>query len=107
MCIYEVRAIVQAKVYPQYLEWLKTEHVKEVLACPGFISADICVGKFGVALESSSIEIKVIYKLRDETALKEYLSHRAMALREKGLQKFPGEFSAQREMWKEVFTFTA
>ncbi len=107
MCLYEVRAIVQARVFPQYLEWLKTEHVQEVLQNSGFLSADVCVGKFGVALESSSIEIKVLYKVKDEDSLKNYLSHRAMALREKGLQKFPGEFSAQREMWKEIFTFTA
>ncbi|MGZ3768316.1 MAG: DUF4286 family protein [Bdellovibrio sp.] len=104
MVTYIVHLMVRHEVYADYVEWLKTVHINEVLACPGFIGAELCLRKGG-SLEASSRDVKVIYKIKDEEHLKLYMTEYAMKLREKGLEKFPGQFSAQREVWLETVKF--
>lgn len=105
MVQYHVHVTVRSEVFLEYLAWLRGEHIQEVLMTPGFIDADLLYNKAG-ALESSSYQVKIIYRLESENALKSYLNERALALREKGLQKFPGQFSAQREIWYKSERFT-
>lgn len=104
MVLYSVHIMVRHEVYEQYLEWLKTEHIAEVLACPGFLSADLCYRKGG-SMEASSKEIRINYHLESEDALKKYIQEYAMPLREKGIEKFPGQFSAQREVYLDSVSF--
>ena len=104
MVTYIVHVMVRHEVYPEYIGWLQNEHVPEVLACPGFLGAEVCFRKGG-SIEASSKEVKVIYKIKDEDHMKLYMNEYAMKLREKGIEKFPGQFSAQREVWLETLTF--
>ncbi|WP_413944057.1 DUF4286 family protein [Bdellovibrio sp. HCB-162] len=104
MVTYMVHLMVRHEAYAEYVEWLKTEHIKEMLACPGFLGAELCLRKGG-SLEASSKDVKIIYKLKDEEHMKLYMTEYAMKLREKGLEKFPGQFSAQREVWLETIKF--
>lgn len=104
MVTYMVHLMVRHEVYSEYVEWLKNEHINEVLACPGFLGAELCLRKGG-SLEASSKDVKVIYKIKDEEHMKLYMTEYAMKLREKGLEKFPGQFSAQREVWLETINF--
>ncbi|XGC81448.1 DUF4286 family protein [Bdellovibrio bacteriovorus] len=106
MVTYIVHLTVRHEVYPEYVEWLKKEHIKEVLTCPGFLGADLCLRKGG-NLEASSKEVKVVYRIKDEEHMKLYMTEYAMKLREKGLEKFPGQFSASREVWLETEGFNA
>ena len=105
MVIYSVHMTVRFEVYEQYVEWLKTEHIAEVLQQPGFLGADLCLRKGG-SMESSSKELRVNYKVESEEAIKAYLAGPALKLREKGTDKFPGQFSASREVWLEAQSFT-
>ena len=105
MVTYLVHFTVQHEVYTEYVEFLKSEHINEVLSVPGFISADLCLRKGG-AMESSGKEIRVIYKVKDEDHIKAYISDFAMNLRAKALEKFPGRFSSNREVWLETVSFT-
>ncbi len=105
MVSYIVSISVRFEVYDQYVEYLKTEHIQEVLKCPGFLSAELLLKKGG-SMESSSKELKVIYQVKDEDSIKGYLTDYAIPLREKGLEKFPGQFSAAREVWLECSNFT-
>lgn len=100
MVTYVVRLAVRFEVYEEYVQWLKNEHIQEVLALPGFVDAELCLRKGG-NMTASSQEIQVIYHLKDEEAMKVYITEYAMKYREKGLEKFPGQFSAQREVWLE------
>lgn len=106
MVTYVVNIAVRHEIYDSYIQWLREEHIPEVLAVPGFLKADLCCRKGG-AMEASSKEIKVIYTLQDEESVKTYLTTLAMPLREKGIEKFPGQFSANREVWLETITFTS
>ncbi|MGE5085043.1 MAG: DUF4286 family protein [Bacillota bacterium] len=105
MVTYLVHFTVQHEAYNEYVEFLKSEHINDVLAVPGFISADLCLRKGG-SMESSSKEIRVIYKVKDEDHIKAYISDFAMKLREKALNKFPGKFSSHREVWLDTVSFT-
>jgi antibiotic biosynthesis monooxygenase (ABM) superfamily enzyme len=102
---YIVSLKVRWEICDQYVDWLKSEHINEVLGLPGFVSADLCLRKGG-SMEASSKDVQIIYKLKDEEALKVYMTEYAMKMREKGLEKFPGQFSAQREVWLETSNFT-
>ncbi len=104
MVNYTVQIKVRYEKYDEYVTWLKTEHIPEVLALPGFVAAELCLRKGG-AMEASSRELQTTYKLESEDALKTYLAEYAMTLREKGLDKFPGMFSASREVWLETINF--
>lgn len=104
MVTYIVHFMVQHDAYLEYVEWLKNEHIPEVLTTPGFLSAEMCLRKGG-SMEASSKELKVLYKIKDEEHLKTYIAEFAMKLREKGLEKFPGQFSSQREVWLETLSF--
>lgn len=106
MVTYVVNISVRHEVFENYIQWLREEHIAEVLALPGFIKAELCYRKGG-AMEASSKDVKVIYTLKDEESVKTYLSQFAMELREKGIEKFPGQFSANREVWLETITFTS
>lgn len=106
MVTYIVHLTVRHEVYPEYVEWLRNEHIKEMLALPGFLGADLCTRKGG-NMEASSKDVKVVYRLKDEEHMKLYMTEYAMKLREKGLEKFPGQFSASREVWLDTEEFKA
>lgn len=104
MVVYQVHITVRHEIYEKYVTWLKENHIREVLAQPGFLSAELCLKKGG-ALESSGKEVKMLYRVDSEESIKSYLSGPAMELRQKGTDLFPGMFSAQREVWLDVLTF--
>jgi antibiotic biosynthesis monooxygenase (ABM) superfamily enzyme len=106
MVTYSVQIKIRYDLFDEYVAWLKNEHINEMLAVPGFIEADLCTRKGG-AMESSSKDIQITYKLQNEDALKNYMSEYAMPLREKGLEKFAGQYSAQREIWLDTIKFVS
>ena len=105
MVTYIVRFTVRHEIYSEYAEWLKTEHIPDVLTIPGFESAELCLRKAG-SMEASSKDVQIRYKIKDEDHLKLYMTEYALRYREKALDKFPGQFSAQREVWLESSNIT-
>jgi len=105
MVTYIVNLRVNYQIYDEYVAWLRSEHINETLQVDGFIDAELLLKKGG-AMEASSRDVSVIYTVRDEVAIKTYLSEKAMTLREKAIDKFPGLFSASREVWLETEKFT-
>ncbi len=104
MVTYVVNISVTHEAYEKYMQWLQEEHIPEVLNVEGFIKADLCTRKGG-AMESSSKDVKIIYTIKDDAQVKTYLTSYAMDLREKGIEKFPGQFSSSREVWLDTITF--
>lgn len=103
MIHYHVHYLVNFEVYEPFLQWLKEDSIPVMLKQSGFIGAELLLNKGG-ALVSSGKDVKVIFRVENEAALKAYLAN-AMDLRQKGVDKFPGQFSAQREVWMETDTF--
>ncbi len=104
MVSYQVHAHVRHEVYETFISWMGEVHIPELLKVPGFVDAEILYRKGG-SMESSGKEVKIIYHLENEEALKTYLAGPAMSLREKVLDKFPGQFSMHREVWLESKKF--
>lgn len=104
MVSYQTHVHVNHEVYESYLSWLRAEYLPDLLRQPGFKSAELWLRKGG-AMEASSKEVKIVCKIEDEAALKAYLAGPALRLREKGTERFPGQFSAHREVWLETQVF--
>lgn len=104
---YHVSVTVRGAVYEKFVEWLQSEHIDEVLQSEGFLEAELLLNKKGIALESSSKQLKIIYKVRSEFELNKYLKERALILRNKGMDRFPGEYTAEREIWSSVEQYVA
>lgn len=110
MIVYEVNLWVQAGVVDAYRAWLD-EHVRGILALPGFTGATILdvvetsAGATGdappeTATTGAPVRLCVHYRLRDETALADYLREHAPRLRADGLEKFGGKFTAERRVMR-------
>ena len=96
MIVYEVNLDVRADIYDAYRAWLAA-HVGEILALPGFVSAEI----FDVrdpAPARGRRALTVCYRVADEASLERYFAEHAPRLREDGQRRFGGAFTATRRV---------
>ncbi|HET7924869.1 MAG TPA: DUF4286 family protein [Rhodanobacteraceae bacterium] len=96
MIVYEVNLDVRADIYAEYRAWLAS-HVGEILAMPGFVSAEI----FDVqdpAPSQGRRALTVCYRLADQASLDRYFAEHAPRLREDGRRRFGGAFNATRRV---------
>ena len=93
--IYEVNLDVDQAIAGDYRAWLGT-HVREILALPGFVSAQVFDVAEPVAPGRSAWCVH--YRLRDADALADYLRDHAPRMREEGLRRFGGQFHASRRV---------
>ena len=95
MVTYEVNLQVDAAIAGEYRAWLHA-HVAELLALPGFL--DATVSDVREPVEPGRVGLCVHYRLRDEAALDAYLREHAPRMREAGVARFGGRFSATRRV---------
>jgi uncharacterized protein DUF4286 len=94
MILYVVDLDVEAALAREYLQWL-SEHVREMLALPGFAAAQVCE-----RLEPSSpgrLVYTVHYHLRDRAAYDAYLREHASRMRADG-SRFGDRVRASRSL---------
>lgn len=93
MIVYEVTVEADPDIALEYRAWLG-RHVLEMLALPGFQSAEIS------SLEGSGDWPAwcVHYRLTDRAALERYFAEHAARLRADGVQRFGDRFRAQRRI---------
>lgn len=99
MLIYEVNLSVDKETAPAFAEWLKP-HIKEVVRVGRFESAEWFErdpGDEGLQ-DKTRILWTIHYRVKDRSTLDNYLERHAPRLREDGLQKFPGKFTATRRI---------
>ncbi|WP_411833841.1 DUF4286 family protein [Pseudoxanthomonas mexicana] len=98
--IYEVTLDVEAGLRAEYEPWLH-DHVRQMLALPGFTGAEI-----GIPLEPPAepgrCRYCVAYRLVDQAALQAYLRDHAAAMRADGLARFGERFRASRRVLEVV-----
>ena len=92
--IYEVTLHAKAEIAEAYLAWL-CEHIAQMLALPGFESAEL-----DALVEDSAAERGwcVRYRLHDRAALDDYLREHAARMRNEGIARFGDAFRAQRRV---------
>ena len=94
--IYEVALFVDGGIAAEYRAWLDG-HVREMLAIPGFVSAQV-LELLDPAAEAGEIALCVQYHVHGMAALEDYVQHRAAGMREQGIARFGGRFRAQRRV---------
>ena len=93
--LYEVTLRVRPDLGDAYGEWLRG-HVAAMLALPGFVDARIA--RLREPEDADAVVFCCTYRLRDAAALDDYLRDHAPRMREDGLRRFPGGFTAQRRV---------
>ncbi len=111
MLIYEVNLTVDADIATEYSTWLR-EHVRELLELDGFEGATW----YRRTEDSASIPEEtapegerywtVQYFIRDKDTLNTYLDEHADRFRQDGLDRYEGQFTAERRILKRVRTFS-
>ena len=82
MITYVVDLEVDAAIAAEYLPWLR-EHVREMLALPGFVDAQV-FERLEPASPPGSVVYSVHYRLRERAAFDDYLDRHAAAMRGAG-----------------------
>ena len=93
MYIYNVTTNVQEDAHDEWVDWMKNEHIPEVLATGKFFKA--LMSKVLVAEEMGGITYSVQYTTESKEMLQEYYSKNAKELREKA-DRFKGKIVSFR-----------
>lgn len=101
MLIYEVNLHVSDEIADAFAAWL-AEHIREMLAFDGFERA------VWLRVETDRPGTRtwcVHYYVTDRAHLNAYFERHAAAMREDGLRRFGGKFTADRRILDEVEAF--
>lgn len=101
--IYEVTLHARIDIADAYLQWLRG-HVAEMLALPGFESAELDALAIESATESSWC---VRYRMTDRAALDAYLRDHAPRMRNEGIARFGDAFRAERRVLAPLASYCA
>ncbi|MDF1678765.1 MAG: DUF4286 family protein [Legionellaceae bacterium] len=97
MVIYEVNLNIDNDIYPDFMMWLK-KHVEEMLTFPGFMQASLL--KPDEEATSTQEAFTVQYQLKRRADLQRYFTEFAPGMREEGIKRFGGKFSAKRRVYE-------
>lgn len=91
--VYEVNLSIKPEILTEFDTWLG-EHVSDMLALPGFTSAEILTPDEPEASPRRVVQ----YRLENRQALDTYLANHASRMREDGVTRFGDNFSAERRI---------
>jgi hypothetical protein len=94
--LYEVNLVVREAIHADYLAWL-VPHMGEMLAFPGFVSAELLEPRDPPAPEGMRA-LTVHYRIVNEESLARYFAEDAPRMREEGLRRFGDGFHATRRV---------
>ncbi|GGD47688.1 DUF4286 family protein [Muriicola marianensis] len=94
MLIYNVTLHVEDAILPQWLDWMKSIHIPEVLATGKFLEATMT--RILSEEDSGGSSYSVQYKVRDRTALESYYREDAARLRKETEKLFGNSVIAFR-----------
>lgn len=100
MIIYNVTIKVNRDIHDAWLQWLKTEHIPEVIATGCFTHAVIL--HLVESDDPEGITYAVQYHAPDKETYNRYISTFATTMRQKGLDKWGNKFIAFRTVMQVV-----
>ncbi|WP_250435587.1 DUF4286 family protein [Hanstruepera flava] len=104
MIIYNVTVNIDDSVHDQWLEWMKTEHIPQVLATGKFKEARLT--KVLVEEEQGGTTYSTQFRAFSREALDDYYNNYADALRNESLKKFADKMLAFRTELEIIDEFT-
>ena len=93
MILYNVTVNIDNDVHDEWLDWMKTVHIPEVLNTGFFIENKICRI---LAEEDGGSSYAIQYLCKSTEAFEEYQNNHAPALQQKHIEKYAGKFGAFR-----------
>jgi hypothetical protein len=100
MIIYNVTIKVENEIADAWLQWMKSEHLADVLSTGLFTDARLCR-----LLQQDELEGVTYVAQYFCDSIKEYdayIDNHAQLMREKGFQKFGGKFAAFRTVMEVI-----
>ena len=97
MIVYEVNLTVDREIADDYANWLGP-HIEEMLALPGFESAEWLEDVDYDEEEGAAPRWSVRYRLRSHDDLARYYEEHAERMRADGLDRFGTKFKATRRV---------
>lgn len=94
MYIYNVTVNVDESIEKQWLNWMQTKHIKEILATKKFTSARLV--KVLIDEQMGGVTYSVQYFAPSKEHLEAYYTEHATAFREEGLKLFADKMLAFR-----------
>ncbi len=99
MIIYSVTVIIKLGIESSWLNWMKTEHINNVMATGYFKE---CVIQKLVIPEGSQGEVTYLvnYSLNELESYEKYAKNEASRLQNEHSDKFPGNFKVSRAVYE-------
>ncbi len=95
--VYEVNLSVDAELAQRYEQWLQ-QHIEQMLALPGFISATSY--RMIEPIDTDKVGWTVQYVLASKASLDQYLQQHAPKMRADGVKHFGDRFTATRRIYQ-------
>lgn len=96
--LYEVNLEVQDSCAEEFAQWLSV-HIEEMLSFDGFVSATWYNRENAEENNINSVSLWTIhYQLLSKDHFSQYLREHAQRMRQEGMDKFGGQFSATRRL---------
>ncbi len=94
MYIYNVTINIDDSVHDQWLDWMRDEHIPDMLATGKFTAAKMC--RVMVDEEMGGTTYSIQYTSKDKDTLSRYYKEDADRLRNEGVTRFANKFVAFR-----------
>ena len=106
--VYEVNLAIDESIAEDFDAWL-IEHIEEMLAVAGFVSASVYRGQPppGAEAEAGYVYRSVQYNVTNRVALENYFRDEAASMRQQGIDRFGDKFTASRRILEDGHEITA
>lgn len=101
--IYNVTICIDSDVEQDWLNWMREEHVPEVLTAGKFLHARI--SRMLADEEESGVTYSIQYTAPNMEAYMRYVESHSVALQQKHIARFDGKFVAFRTLMEETATW--
>ena len=103
MIIYNVTVNIDETVHQEWLDWMNTKHIAQVMNTGLFTTAKMC--KVLVEEQMGGLTYSIQYTCKSITKVDEYKAKFAAELQEEHAKKFEGKFVAFRTLLEVVNEF--
>ena len=98
MLIYNVTVNIDDEVHEEWLQWMKSDHIPEVMKC-GLFKSNMMLK---VLADDEGHTYSIQYRCESEYKLKDYFENHAPRLQHEHTEKYKDKFVAYRTILEEV-----
>jgi len=104
MILYNVTVSIDEQIHQEWLDWMRTKHVPDVMGTGCFIESRISRVH---GEEEGGMSFAISYLCSSEEKYEEYTSKHAAALQREHMEKYNGKFAAFRTLLTVLEEFKA